>query len=128
MSKADSCSPLVARELIPIVLREVCAAYDVTEKDLLSHRRFHALCEPRRVVWWLCRAIGCVTFERIGELTGKRNHTSVIHGCILVDQLRAKSAFHRKQIDEIWGRVLEQVEPIVGRGVLAHPAARESAA
>ena len=121
MANNETCSPLVTNQLFPVILQAVCAAYEVTPQEILSGRRVRRCSEPRRVVWWLARAIGRVPFERIGELTGKRHHTSVMHGCILIDAQRAKSRFHRDEIDAIWRTVLAEVEPIVGLGVLAHP-------
>ena len=63
------------------VMREVAGYYNVTVDDLKGPRRTREIVAPRQITMYLCRELTDASMSRIGELMGRRDHTTVLHGC-----------------------------------------------
>ncbi len=62
------------------IISSVCNYFDLTQKDLTGPRRQKGLVLPRHIVMYLlCEELG-MTVERVGQLLGGRDHTTVMHG------------------------------------------------
>lgn len=62
-------------------IQEVVAKYfNINKKDLKSSKRSNDIAYPRQIAMYLCREIGQLSFPKIGEEFGKRDHTTVMHG------------------------------------------------
>ena len=69
---------------------------DLTVADIISKKKSQDIVVPRQICMYLCRALTEDSLKHIGELIGKRDHTTVIHGYDKIeaamktdDQLRA---------------------------------------
>ena len=62
-------------------MREVAGYYNVTVDDLKGPRRTREVATPRQIAMYLSRELTDASMARIGELMGKRDHTTVLHGC-----------------------------------------------
>lgn len=79
-----------------LIIQVVAEQYDVTVADIISKKKSQDIVVPRQICMYLCRALTEDSLKHIGELIGKRDHTTVIHGYDKIeaamktdDQLRA---------------------------------------
>ncbi|MBP2279675.1 chromosomal replication initiator protein [Psychrobacter sp. PL19] len=71
-------------------IRKVVAEYyDVTIKDLMGRKRTRSIARPRQIAMALSRELTGDSFPEIGQFFGGRDHTTVMHGCDKVAELRA---------------------------------------
>ncbi len=72
-------------------IRKVVAEYyDITVKDLMGRKRTRSIARPRQVAMALSRELTGDSYPDIGQSFGGRDHTTVMHGCDKVAQLRAE--------------------------------------
>lgn len=64
----------------------VCKYFDVTPKDLQSSQRSNDITFPRQVGMYLARALTNESFPKIGDMFGKRDHTTVMHACKKIEK------------------------------------------
>lgn len=62
------------------VLETVCAYFNLNQKDLISAKRQKELVLPRHISMFILSEHLNITVEKIGQLLGKRDHTTVMHG------------------------------------------------
>ncbi|WP_131668683.1 chromosomal replication initiator protein DnaA [Psychrobacter pygoscelis] len=72
-------------------IRKVVAEfYDVSVKDLMGKKRTRSIARPRQIAMALARELTGDSFPDIGQSFGGRDHTTVMHACDKVAQLRAE--------------------------------------
>ena len=72
-------------------IRKVVAEYyDVSVKDLMSKKRTRSIARPRQIAMALARELTNDSFPDIGQSFGGRDHTTVMHACDKVAQLRSE--------------------------------------
>ena len=63
-------------------IQEVCAKYfNVTVEDLKGSRRSADIAFARQVAMYFCRDVANLSTPKIGLAFGKRDHSTVMHGC-----------------------------------------------
>lgn len=62
------------------VLSTICSFFNITLKDLTGPKRYKELVLPRHITMYLLSEELNLTVERIGEVLGGRDHTTVMHG------------------------------------------------
>ena len=61
-------------------IQEIVSKYfNIDKKDLISTKKSNDIVYPRQIAMYLCRAVGQMSFQKIGEEFGKRDHTTVMH-------------------------------------------------
>ena len=71
-------------------IRKVVAEYyDVTVKDIMGRKRTRSIARPRQIAMALARELTGDSYPDIGQSFGGRDHTTVMHACDKVAQLRA---------------------------------------
>src|SRR5262249_53237028 len=70
---------------IAAIMKCVCAAFGVTEKELLGPSRLRRVLLPRQVAMYLTRERSGLSLPRIGAAFG-RDHTTVLHACRKVEE------------------------------------------
>lgn len=73
---------------IPDILRAVSQATGISVIDIISVRRTRAVTMARFMAYWLARRLTARSLPGIGRLIGDRDHTTVLHGCRRIEQLR----------------------------------------
>lgn len=63
-----------------LILEIVSEHYNVTPSDIVSKKRPREIAYPRQIVMYLCRKLTDMSLPKIGEVIGKRDHTTVLHG------------------------------------------------
>lgn len=70
-------------------IRKVVAEfYDVSVKDLMGKKRTRSIARPRQMAMALARELTGDSFPDIGQSFGGRDHTTVMHACDKIAQLR----------------------------------------
>lgn len=67
-------------------IQEVVAKYfNIPQKDIKSSKRSNDIAYPRQIAMFLCRDLANMSFTKIGDEFGKRDHTTVMHACSKID-------------------------------------------
>ncbi|MGL4993136.1 MAG: chromosomal replication initiator protein DnaA [Bacteroidales bacterium] len=90
------------RQISPDQIKEVvCAYYQVDIKDFLSSSRKSEVVLARQVSMYLCKKYTDLSYNSIGEVSGKRNHATVIHACRTITNYLENNKELKSQLDEI---------------------------
>lgn len=76
---------LISIDNIQLVVSEY---YKIKVKDLISKRRSRSVARPRQVAMTLSKELTNHSLPEIGNAFGGRDHTTVLHGCRKVAELR----------------------------------------
>ena len=61
-------------------IQDVVANYfKIDKRDLVSSKKSNDITYPRQIAMYLCRTVGQMSFPRIGNDFGGRDHTTVMH-------------------------------------------------
>jgi len=74
------------------IQRTVAEYYNIKLSDLLSKRRNRAVARPRQVAMALSKELTNHSLPEIGDAFGGRDHTTVLHACRKIAELRDSSA------------------------------------
>ena len=74
------------------IQRTVAEYYKIRVADLLSKRRNRSIARPRQVAMALSKELTSHSLPEIGDAFGGRDHTTVLHACRKVAELRASDA------------------------------------
>lgn len=64
-----------------MIKKHVCKHFDIKVTDIESSKRTRNLAYPRQIAMYLCREMTDLSFPKVGEFFGKRDHTTVMHAC-----------------------------------------------
>ena len=68
-------------------IQEVVAKYfNIDKKDLVSTKKSNDIAYPRQIAMYLCRVIGDITYPKIGEAFGGKDHSTVMHACRKIEK------------------------------------------
>ena len=70
------------------IQRTVAGYYKIRVSDLLSSRRNRSLARPRQIAMTLAKELTNHSYPEIGEAFGGRDHTTVLHACRRVADLK----------------------------------------
>ena len=68
------------RLTIEDIQKQVTSYYQVSMRDLLSHRRDRSIVRPRQIAMYLCKELTSRSLPEIGRRFGGRDHTTVLYG------------------------------------------------
>ena len=63
--------------------------YNIKMSDILSKRRSRSVARPRQMAMFLAKELTNYSLPEIGESFGGRDHTTVIHACKKINELRS---------------------------------------
>ena len=87
---------------IDAVQQAVCEYFNITREELVSGSRKRAIVQARQISMYLCRAlVSSVSLAVIGQETGGKDHSTVLHSCSTVSDLMATDKLFRKYVDDI---------------------------
>jgi chromosomal replication initiator protein len=75
---------------LELVQKTVSDFYKIKVADMYSQKRTRAIARPRQVAMWLTRELTSHSLPEIGEAFGGRDHTTVMHACRTILDLRGK--------------------------------------
>src|SRR5262249_56155499 len=70
------------------IMRTVSSYYNIRVADLSSKRRSRSLARPRQVAMALAKELTEHSLPEIGDAFGGRDHTTVLHACKRIKELR----------------------------------------
>lgn len=74
------------------IQRTVAEYYNIKHADMLSKRRNRTIARPRQVAMALAKELTNHSLPEIGDAFGGRDHTTVLHACRKIAELRESSA------------------------------------
>ncbi|MCP4486687.1 MAG: chromosomal replication initiator protein DnaA [Gammaproteobacteria bacterium] len=87
---------------IDMIQKLVVEYYKIRLSDLLSSRRNRSITRPRQIAMSLTKALTRHSLPEIGSAFGGRDHTTVLHACRKIEQLRRED----RHIDEDYENML----------------------
>jgi len=75
---------------LELVQKTVSDFYKIKVADMYSQKRTRAIARPRQIAMWLTRELTSHSLPEIGEAFGGRDHTTVMHACRTIKDLRGK--------------------------------------
>ncbi|OHC72448.1 MAG: chromosomal replication initiation protein DnaA [Rhodocyclales bacterium RIFCSPLOWO2_02_FULL_63_24] len=75
---------------LELVQKTVSDFYKIKVADMYSQKRTRAIARPRQIAMWLTRELTSHSLPEIGEAFGGRDHTTVMHACRTIVDLRGK--------------------------------------
>jgi len=84
------------------ILRVVAKYYGVPQKLLKSSSRRQSVVTARAMVVYLARQLSRLSYERIGDALGGRDHTTMIHSYRKIARLSACDPATREAIEELY--------------------------
>jgi len=77
---------------LDLIQKTVADYYKLKVAEMYSKKRTRAIARPRQVAMWLARELTHHSLPEIGEAFGGRDHTTVLHACRTITDLRNKDA------------------------------------
>lgn len=74
------------------IQRTVAEYYKIKVADLLSKRRNRSVARPRQIAMALAKELTNHSLPEIGDAFGGRDHTTVLHACRMINELRQTDA------------------------------------
>lgn len=85
----DIIKPDNAREIsVEFIIQIVTDHFNLSEDAIVSKRRQNNVVVPRQICMYLCKELTNLSTTEIGEKLGKRDHSTVIHGCSKIEEKR----------------------------------------
>lgn len=81
------------------ILRETCRQFKVPKEALVSGKRTREVVLPRQAAMYLLREVTSLSLEKIGELLGGRDHSTILHGLKVIEERLKADPLFRKQLD-----------------------------
>lgn len=68
-------------------IKETVAKYfNIDKDDLSSNKRSNEITFPRQIAMYLCREVANISYPKIGEDFGNRDHSTVMHACKKIEK------------------------------------------
>lgn len=83
------------------IQRTVAEYYKIKINDLLSKRRSRSVARPRQVAMALAKEVTNHSLPEIGDAFGGRDHTTVLHACRKIAELREEDADISEDYDNL---------------------------
>lgn len=91
-SLKDIISPKPSEISIEFIQKTIVNYYDISLIDLLSDRRDRQLARPRQMAMSLIKELTAHSLPEIGKAFNGRDHTTVLHACKKIQDLRKKDS------------------------------------
>ena len=77
---------------LDVIQKTVADFYKIKVAEMFSQKRTRAIARPRQVAMWLARDLTPHSLPEIGDAFGGRDHTTVLHACRTIAELRIKDS------------------------------------
>lgn len=75
---------------LELIQKTVADYYKIKVAEMYSKKRTRAVARPRQVAMWLAKELTDESYPGIGDAFGGRDHTTVMHACRTIADLRMK--------------------------------------
>lgn len=83
------------------ILKTICSYYEVSLSQLKSPVRRKNITQPRQIAMYLLRQLLQLTYDEIGIMLKRKDHTTVIHGVNKITQRLMKDPELKSNVDKI---------------------------
>ena len=98
----DVIYPNKARDITPtLIINTVSEYFNVKPEDVISKKRNSEYVLPRQVAMYLCHILTDSSYAVIGKALGKKDHTTVLHGCNKIEDELKNNEELQSKIDAI---------------------------
>ncbi len=87
------------------IQKTVCDYFKIRTADLLSKKRTRSIARPRQIAMALAKNLTNHSLPEIGNAFGGRDHTTVLHACKKITELRASD----NKVDEDFNNLLRRL-------------------
>ncbi len=87
------------------IINEVAHFYSITSKDILGKKRTKEIVIPRQVAMYLSRELTSLSFPKIGEQFGNKNHTTIIHAYEKISEYLKHDKAVENDVNELTQRI-----------------------
>lgn len=102
----DIFKPQTRTVAIDDIKAAIAKHFKIAPETLVGRRRTSAIALPRQVAMYMARMLTNMSLADIGTAFGKRDHTTVIHGCDKISELVKTDAELKAMID----RIIEEIK------------------
>lgn len=83
------------------IQKRVASHFDVTVEELLSSSRKREISNARQIAMFFCRRLTSRTHKSIGMRFGGRDHSTVIHACKRVEDMRETDPAYDQRVEDM---------------------------
>ena len=83
------------------ITKVVAEHYNIKQDELFNKKRTQNIAHPRQVAMYLCRELADLSYPKIGELFGGRDHTTVIHAYEKISKNKNTNLSLQNEIQEM---------------------------
>jgi len=84
------------------IQKTVAGYYKIRVADLLSARRTRSITRPRQIAMALAKELTSHSLPEIGEAFGGRDHTTVLHACRKINELKESDGRIAEDYSNLW--------------------------
>ncbi|NMB42859.1 MAG: chromosomal replication initiator protein DnaA [Clostridiales bacterium] len=96
----DLISPDDTKQITPeLIMDLVSEHYGITTQEIVSSNKSRNIAFPRQICMYLCRRYTELSLADIGNVLGKRDHTTILHGVDKVENTIKEDASLKSTID-----------------------------
>ena len=97
-----------------LIMAQTARYFDIKIEEMTSADRSRMLVTARQIAMYLCREMTDLSLPKIGELFGKRDHTTVMHACRKIDKQMAERQVTYNQVSELTSRIKQAAQQAQG--------------
>lgn len=98
----DIISPEDNKVVTPdLIINVVADHFDITISDLSSKKKSQDIVFPRQIAMYLCRQLTDISLQDLGQILGKRDHSTVMHAVDKIDKEISSNESTRSVVEVI---------------------------
>lgn len=90
---------------LDMIQKSVAEHYKMSVQEFKQKKRTRTIAFPRQIAMFLCREMTDLSLEQIGDKFGGRDHTTVIHACEKISELKKMNPLVEKSINDIISKI-----------------------
>ncbi|NBJ15772.1 MAG: chromosomal replication initiator protein DnaA [Dehalobacter sp. 4CP] len=90
---------------LDMIQKSVAEHYKMSIQEFKQKKRTRTIAFPRQIAMFLCREMTDLSLEQIGDKFGGRDHTTVIHACEKISELKKNDPLVEKSINDIISKI-----------------------
>jgi len=90
-----------------LVITKICEYFDISEEDMKGKKKNREISFPRQVGMYVMRTITDLTYPKIGEIFGGRDHSTAMHAEDKLKEMIASDPEVEKMINDIIYKIKE---------------------
>jgi chromosomal replication initiator protein len=89
------------------VIDSVCRYYDITEDDIRGQKKSRDVAFPRQVAMYIIRDLTDMSFIKIAEYFGKKDHTTIMYAEEKIKKQIKEDPELKKEVEDIIAKIKE---------------------